>query len=69
MTKHLTKNNPSIIFKRSFEWRRALVENAFGGVNHNSSKYGVFIDYSNLTTFEIRGLLNFTIGTLPMTDL
>ncbi len=69
MTKHITKINPSIIFKRPYKWKRNLVEKAFGGVNHNTSKYGVFIDYDDRITFEIKGLLVSTVGAIPMTDL
>lgn len=64
-----TRNNPALIFKRSYQWKRRLVERAFGGVNHNGSHYGVFIDYvDNHFTYEIRGLLFNTVNSLPMSD-
>jgi DNA invertase Pin-like site-specific DNA recombinase len=63
-----TKNNPAIIFKRSFKWKRTLVERAFGGVDHNGSRYGVFIDHDGRFTFEIRGILFNTVSSLPMSD-
>jgi site-specific DNA recombinase len=64
-----TRNNPAIIFKRSFAWKRKLVERAFGGVNHNNHPYGVFIDHvDGKFTYEIKGLLINTVNTLPMTE-
>jgi len=69
MTAHITQNNPTIIFKRSYAWKRNLIIKAFNGTNHNKSKYGVFIDYDDKITYEIRGVFNSTMGALPMTDL
>lgn len=67
--KDATKNNPGIIFKRSYDWKRRLVEKVFGVANHNHSQYGVFVDWDGTKlTFEIRGMLDTTQGVLPMTE-
>jgi site-specific DNA recombinase len=64
-----TRNNPSVIFKRSFEWKRKLVERAFSGVNPTGQRLGVYIAREqDHFTFEIRGAFESTVMALPLTD-
>jgi hypothetical protein len=66
---HATKNNPGLIFKRSFEWKRKLIENAFSGVNHAGQRFGIYVDYvKKQFTFEIRGIFENTVSFLPLPD-
>jgi DNA invertase Pin-like site-specific DNA recombinase len=66
-----TKNNPKLIFKRTYEWKRKLIEKAFSGVAPDGSRLGVYVDIGDgkrQFTFEIRGKLLNTIKTLPLDD-
>lgn len=65
----ITKDNPKLIFKRSFEWKRKLIERAFNGVDASGKHLGVYITYAEgKFTFEIKGLFESTINALPITD-
>jgi len=64
-----TRQNPKLILKRGFQWRRKLVERAFSGFDATGKHYGIYIDYvDGKFTFEIRGQFENTICSLPMSD-
>ncbi len=67
-----TKNSPQLIFSKSYEWKRNLVEHAFGGKDTNGQRLGVYIeetgDRKQPWRFEIRGLLENTLIGLPLPD-
>jgi hypothetical protein len=66
-----TKHDPRIIFKRSYEWRRKLIEKAFSGVNPSGQRLGIYVDMINVKsgfTFEIRGIFENTVKALPLSD-
>lgn len=64
-----TRNNPQLIFKKSYEWKRKLIEKAFSGVNNTGQRLGVYVDYvGDHFTFEIRGAFDSTVSSFPMTD-
>jgi hypothetical protein len=61
--------DPSFIFKRTFEWRRRLIEKAFSGKDSTGKHLGVYVTFDdNKFTFEIRGLTENTVLALPLTD-
>jgi|ERR1035437_241939 DNA invertase Pin-like site-specific DNA recombinase len=65
----MTKDDPKLIFKRSFEWKRKLIERAFNGLDATGHKLGIYITFKNgIFTYEIKGLLESTVNTLPLTD-
>ena len=66
-----TKNNPKLIFKRSYEWKRNLVEKAFSGVDKNDSRLGVYVDTTDVAgqfTMEIKGSFFNTVNAFPLSD-
>ena len=51
-----TKNNPKIIFKRPWEWKRDLLESVFAGTDNQGKRLGVYMRYENdQWYYEIRG--------------
>jgi site-specific DNA recombinase len=65
----VTRNSPEIIFKRSFEWKRKLIEKAFSGVDPSGKRLGVYVSYNrNHWEYEIRGLFENTVYSLPMSN-
>jgi len=70
MSSHLSKN-PKQLFKKSDEWKRKLIEKAFSGTDKSGQRLGVYVDITDTKgqfTFEIHGLFNSTVETIPMTD-
>ncbi len=69
---NLTKNNPQIIFKKSYQWKRNLIEHAFAGQDAKKQRFGVYVEETGDDTqpwrFEIRGVLENTLLGLPLTD-
>ncbi len=66
-----TRNHPELIFKRSEAWKRKFIEKVFSGVNATGQRLGVYVNYDEEQkniTFEIKGLFESTVHTLPMTD-
>jgi DNA invertase Pin-like site-specific DNA recombinase len=64
-----TKNNPRLIFKRSFEWKRLLIEKAFSGIDSAGRHLGIYMTLDNgKFMFEIKGMFESTINTLPLPD-
>ncbi|MBN2611761.1 MAG: recombinase family protein [Bacteroidales bacterium] len=65
-----TKNNPGLIFKKDFQWKRRLAEKAFSGVGIDGKRLGVYVDYTKSGTFsvEIKGIFENTVISLPLTD-
>lgn len=65
----ITRSNPKLIFKRSYEWKRRLIEYAFAGISPDGKRLGVYVDYQNgQFIFNIHGLLVNTVNTLPLSD-
>jgi site-specific DNA recombinase len=68
----MTRNSPDMIFKKSYEWKRNLVEHAFGGRDTKAQRLGVYISETGNPnhpwSFEIRGVLESTILGLPLKD-
>ena len=66
------KNNPKIIFKRSYEWKRNLIEHAFSGKDSQGKRYGVYMSQTGKASqpweFEIIGALENTLLGLPLND-
>jgi site-specific DNA recombinase len=65
------KKNPRLIFRRTYEWKRKLIEQAFRGVSPDGKPLGVYIDIDEKTggfTFEVKGLFENTINHLPLSD-
>lgn len=63
------KRNPKLIFKRSYDWKRKLIEKAFSGKDGNGQQLGIYITFvDNEFKFEIRGLIEPTVLSLPLTD-
>ncbi len=64
-----TKDNPKIIFKRSWEWQRNLLENVFAGYDSQGKRLGVYMKWDNdQWIYEIRGHCEGLIRGLPMDD-
>lgn len=64
-----TRQNPTLIFKRSFEWKRKLIERAFSGVNSAGNPLGIYITVTDAgVQYEVRGMFENTISSLPLTD-
>lgn len=65
----VTKNSPEKIFKKSYEWKRNLIEHAFAGTDVRGKRFGVYVDKTeDGWKFEIRGTLESTILSLPLSD-
>jgi len=69
--KDATKN-PKLIFKKSYQWKRNLLEHAFAGTDAKKQRFGVYVKETGNDDqpweFEIKGLLENTILGLPLTD-
>ncbi len=64
-----TKNNPEIIFKRSYNWKRKLIEHAFSGIDSTGKRLGIYVGLKEKQlTFEIHGIFENTINILPLPD-
>jgi len=67
-----TKGNVKSIFKKSYEWKRKLVEHAFAGLDSQGQRLGVYVeqtdDEKQSWRFEIRGTLETTLKALPLSD-
>jgi site-specific DNA recombinase len=65
-----TRKNPKLIFKRSEKWKRGLIEKAFSGVDSKGQRLGIYVDYdeNGNVKYEIRGLFETTVNSLPMDD-
>jgi len=70
--KAATKAHPEDIFTKPYEWKRKLVEHAFGGKDTKRERLGVYIeetgDPKQPWKFEIRGVLEKTLLGLPLDD-
>lgn len=65
----VTQNSPEKIFKKSYEWKRNLIEHAFAGTDVRGKRLGVYVDKTeDGWRFEIRGILESTILQLPLSD-
>jgi phage terminase large subunit GpA-like protein len=68
-----TTNNPALIFKKSYQWKRNLVELAFAGTDSQKQRLGVYVfetgDKKQPWQIEIRGTLENTLLGLPLDDL
>ncbi|MEE9515189.1 MAG: hypothetical protein V3V54_04075, partial [Candidatus Brocadiales bacterium] len=68
-----TINNPKLIFKKSYKWKRNLVEHAFAGTDSQKQRLGVYVfetgDEKQPWQIEIRGTLENTLLGLPLDDL
>jgi len=63
------KQNPKIIWKRSYDWKKHLVTSALGGTDDDGNRYGVYLfDTEQGIEFEIRGMLEPTVLSLPISD-
>ena len=66
-----TRNRPQAIFKKSYEWRRRLIEHAFSGRDTQRGRLGVYIqqtDDEQSWQFEIRGAIESMLLALPLSD-
>ncbi len=68
-----TINNPKLIFKKSYKWKRNLVEHAFAGTDSQKQRLGVYVfetgNEKQPWQIEIRGTLENTLLGLPLDDL
>jgi site-specific DNA recombinase len=64
--------NPRTFFKKSYEWKRNLVEHAFAGRNPQGDRFGVYVKQTDnpdeIWQFEIRGTFESTIVALPLSE-
>ena len=71
ITADITKN-PKFIFTKSYEHQRKVVESAFAGHDAKGNRLGVYMDESGDPktpwSFEIRGLVENTVLSLPLSD-
>ncbi|MDI9393783.1 MAG: hypothetical protein QM449_11120, partial [Synergistota bacterium] len=67
-----TSKSPQIVFERPYEWKRNLLEHAFGGKNTKGQRLGVYVseteDPKQPWQIEIRGILESTCVALPLED-
>jgi site-specific DNA recombinase len=67
-----TRNSPQMIFEKSYEWKRNLIEHAFSGKDTQGRRLGVYVsetvDPNQPWRFEVHGLLEHTIRGLPLDD-
>jgi DNA invertase Pin-like site-specific DNA recombinase len=64
----ITKD-PKSVFKKSYKWKRNLVEHAFSGTDAHGKRLGVYIEEDGEGwKFEIRGTLENTVLNLPLSD-
>jgi DNA invertase Pin-like site-specific DNA recombinase len=70
--KNATRQQPQMVFKKPYEWKRNLVEHAFGGLDSKRQRLGVYVegtgDPDQPWNFEIRGVLESTLLGLPLDD-
>ena len=70
--KAATREMPQMVFRKPYEWRRSLVEGAFGGLDSKKERLGVYVeetgDAAQPWKFEIRGVLESTLLGLPLDD-
>lgn len=63
---------PQIVFKRPYEWKRKLLEHAFGGRNAKGQRLGVYVSETGNPKqpwqIEVRGILETTCIALPLED-
>jgi DNA invertase Pin-like site-specific DNA recombinase len=63
------RRRPQDVFKKSYVWKRKLVESAFAGTDINGKRLGVYVNKTEGGwSFEIRGTLESTILSLPLSD-
>lgn len=64
--------NPKLLFERSYDWKRRLVEQAFFGKDSSGNRLGVYVEETGNPKkpwrFEIRGGVASTAMSLPISD-
>lgn len=71
MMRHFDKKNPKLIFKKSDEWKRKLIEKAFSGTDISGNRLGVYVDPTDKKgqfIYELHGIFKTAVDTIPMTD-
>jgi len=70
IAKSVTVDNPNIVFKRDYEWKRRLIERAFSGTDARGNRLGVYIsiDKNDQMTMEIKGMLEPTVLSFPLSE-
>lgn len=69
---NLSKKNPTWILQKSFEFKRSLLEKAFGGVDPKGKRYGVYVKYDEEKSqweFKMHGIIGNELMTLPLDRL
>ena len=65
-------SNPKYIFQQPYEHQRKVVESAFAGKDAQGQRMGIYMeetdDPNTPWKFEIRGLVESTVLSLPLTD-
>lgn len=68
----VARHKPDFIFTQDYAYQRRLVESSFAGLDAEGKRLGVYMTKTEDTvtpwTFEIRGLVENTILSLPLTD-
>jgi DNA invertase Pin-like site-specific DNA recombinase len=60
----------SYILKKDYTWKRNLIEHAFAGTDSHGNRLGVYIEKTDSGwSFEIRGTLESTLLSLPLSDV
>ena len=59
--------NPELVLKRDYAWKRRLIERAFNGVDAAGNRLGVYLEITpeGERRFQVRGLLNSTVRAFP----